>query len=109
MPSYDFEVDLQALAQAAQGLAEACDLFRVDDVVDLVPTEADLGSDIVWSAVGEFKDRWERGMNNLVGDVQELSGRLGKVVMNYAELDQDGSTTFDGVTAELRGLRVMQP
>ena len=81
----------------------------VDDVVDLVPTETDLGSDVVWSAVGEFKDRWERGMNNLVGDVQELSGRLGKVVMNYAELDQNGTTTFDGVAAELRGLRVMNP
>lgn len=108
MPSYDFEVDLQGLAQAAQGLAEACDLFRVDDVVDLVPTQGDLGSDVVWSAAGEFTDRWERGMNNLVGDVNELSGRLGKIVMNYAEFDQAGAATFEGVTTELRGLRVMR-
>jgi hypothetical protein len=107
MPSYDFEVDLQSLVRAAQGTAETVQLFKDEDVEDLVPSEGDLGSETVWAAVEEFKDRWEEGMNNLVGDVEEMAGRLGKIAMNYAEFDKDGRTRFGGVASEVAGLRVM--
>ena len=46
MPSYDFEVDLQSLAAAAQGIAETVQLFKDKDVEDLVPGESALGSDV---------------------------------------------------------------
>ena len=38
----------------------------------------------------EFKDRWERGMNNLVGDIEEAAGRLAKIASNYATFDKEG-------------------
>ncbi|NHC12939.1 hypothetical protein [Motilibacter deserti] len=107
MPSYDFEVDLQSLAAAAQGVAETVQLFKDKDVEDLVPGEAALGSDVVWSAVEEFKDRWERGMNNLVGDVEEMGGRLGQVATNYAEFDAQGNERMTAVAGDVRAVRVM--
>lgn len=106
MPSYDFEVDLQSLVQAAQGLSETVQLFKDKDVEDLVPTEESLGHDAVWGAVAEFKDRWERGMNNLVEDVEEMSGRLGKVAMNYADFDKHGASTLRGAAAQAREVQV---
>lgn len=108
MPSYDFEVDLQTLAKAAQGTSEAVSLFREKDVEDLVPAKGDLGSDVVWAAVEEFKDRWERGMNNLVEDADEIAGRLGKIAMNYADLDRNGRDELARVAGEVRAVRVVQ-
>ncbi|MDQ4114586.1 hypothetical protein [Nocardioides sp. NPDC127503] len=95
MASYDFEVDLESLAKAAQGLAETVQLFKDKDVEDLVPSEDACGSEEVWGAVEEFKDRWERGMNNLCEDVGEMSGRIGKIAMNYFELNETGKTEMD--------------
>lgn len=95
MASYDFEVDLESLAKAAQGLAETVELFKDKDVEDLVPSEDACGSEEVWGAVEEFKDRWERGMNNLCEDVGEMSGRIGKIAMNYFELNETGKTEMD--------------
>lgn len=106
MASYDFEVDLQSLVQAAQGTSEAIQLFKDKDVEDLVPSEDDLGDGDVWDAVDEFKDRWERGMNDLVGDVEEIAGRLGKIAMKYAEFDRDGNTALTKVAGEVRSVKV---
>ena len=102
MPSYDFEVDLESLVKAARGVADTVQLFKDKDVEDLVPTESSLGSDVVWGAVKEFKDRWERGMNHLVGDVEEISGRLSQVAGNYAEFDADGAKAMEAVTGRVR-------
>ncbi len=107
MPSYDFEVDLPSLGQAAQGLSETVQLFRDQDVGDLVPSEDALGSSVVWDAVAEFKDRWERGMNNLVHDVEEMAGRLGKIALNYAELDQRGSDALGAAAGRVAEVTVM--
>ena len=109
MPSYDFEVDLESLVAAAKGAVETVQLFKDKDVEDLVPTEGDLGSDTVWSAVEEFKDRWERGMNNLVEDIEEAGGRLAKIASNYATFDSEGRTKLTGVAGEIAGFRLMGP
>jgi len=107
VPSYDFEVDLESLVAAAKGTAETVQLFKDKDVEDLVPSEDDLGSDVVWDAVDEFKDRWERGMNNLVEDIQEAAGRLTKIASNYAKFDADGKAKLAAVAGDLRGFRLM--
>ncbi len=107
MPSYDFEVDLESLVGAAKGTIETVQLFKDKDVEDLVPEKGDLGSDTVWDAVDEFKDRWERGMNNLVGDIEEAGGRLAKIASNYANFDKEGRDTFTAVAGDLSGLSVM--
>lgn len=107
MPSYDFEVDLESLVGAAQGMVETVQLFKDKDVEDLVPAEGDLGSDVVWGAVEEFKDRWERGMNNLKDDMEEAAGRLAKIASNYARFDQEGHEKLAGTANDLSGFRLM--
>lgn len=106
MPSYDFEVDLQSLVSAAKGTSETVQLFKDKDVEDLVPSESDLGSSVVWAAVDEFKNRWEEGMNNLVQDVEEMAGRLSKIAMNYAEFDKAGNEKLTAVADTVRGVRI---
>jgi hypothetical protein len=107
MPSYDFEVDLQSLGKAAQGLAETVQLFKDKDVEDLVPSEDDLGSEIVWDAVDEFKNRWEEGVNNLCKDVEEMAGRIGKIAMNYYDTDQGGYDALHAVATRFADLKIM--
>jgi methyl-accepting chemotaxis protein len=102
VPSYDFAVDLHAMVTAAQHIADSVQTFKDDDVADLVPTSAALGDDEVASAVGEFTSRWEEGMNNLMHDVEEMSGRLGKVAMNYAEFDSSGHETLTAAATAVR-------
>lgn len=107
MPSYDFEVDLQSIGQAAQGLAETVQLFKDKDVEDLVPTQDDLGSDVVWDAVNEFKNRWEEGVNNLCHDIEEMAGRLGKIALNYYEADTAGFDELHGVAGVVAELEIL--
>lgn len=107
MPSYDFSVDLESLVGAAKGVVDTVQLFKDKDVEDLVPAEGDLGSDVVWAAVEEFKNRWELGMNNLKEDMEEAGGRLAKIASNYAKFDQEGNAKLESVAGDLSGFRLM--
>lgn len=80
---------------------------RSKDAHDLVPTKDQLGNETMWGAVDEFQERWDDGMNNLTGDVEEIAGRLGKIAMNYAEFDSKGHEQLADVAAGMTGLRIM--
>jgi hypothetical protein len=107
MPSYDYEVHLQSMGKAAQGLTDTVKLFKDKDVEDLVPTRDDVGTDVVWDAIDEFSGRWEEGVNNLCKDVEEMSGRLGKIAMNYFETDKAGGESLRGLLGTLNAVKVM--
>ena len=87
MPSYDFEVDLESLINASTKASEAVKQKKDQDMEDIVPTESDVGSDTVWKAVDDFQDRWERGINDMTEDIEEVAGRLGQVAANYVDFD----------------------
>ncbi|HEX2705518.1 MAG TPA: hypothetical protein VHM65_07145, partial [Candidatus Lustribacter sp.] len=61
----------------------------------------------VSAALEEFGDRWDRGMNNLAGDVEEMAGRLGKIAMTYAELDTSGAERMSALAGSMRTVRVL--
>ncbi|SEB82039.1 hypothetical protein SAMN04489844_1128 [Nocardioides exalbidus] len=107
MPSYDYEVDLESMGKAAQGLSETVQLFKDKDVEDLVPTKGDVGHDTVWDALDEFKNRWEEGVNNLCQDVEEMSGRLGKIAMNYFDTDKAGGESLKGTVGSISAVKVL--
>ena len=107
MPSYDFEVDLESLVAAAKGTVDTVQLFKDKDVEDLVPSKGDVGSDVVWDALDEFKGRWEEGVNNLCQDVEEMSGRLGKIAMNYFETDKAGYDALHGLVGTIAAVKVL--
>ena len=85
MPSYDFEVDLESLVNAAQKTAEVIQLKKDNDVEDYVPTLKAVSNDDLWEAIDEFQDRWERTINAMTKDFKEISARLSKVASNYIE------------------------
>ena len=107
MPSYDFEVDLESMRNAAQGLNDTVNLFKEKDVEDLVPGKGDVGHDAVWSALDEFKGRWEEGVNNLCHDVEEMAGRLGKIAINYYETDKAGYDALSALTSTIASVKVL--
>lgn len=106
MPSHDFEVDLQSLVKAAKGAGDAVQLMKDKDVEDFVPTEDACGSGVVWDAVDEFQDRWDRGCNDMVKDIEEVAGRLGKVAMTYADYDRHGYEGMKKVAGEMASARL---
>ncbi len=107
MPSYDYEVDLESMGKAAQGLNDTLKLFKDKDVEDLVPSKGDVGHDVVWDALDEFKGRWEEGVNNLCQDVEEMAGRLGKIAMNYYETDKAGYDALSALKGTIAAVKVM--
>ena len=107
MASYDFEVDLESMGKAAQGLNDTVTLFKDKDVEDLVPSRGDVGSDVVWEALDEFQGRWEEGVNNLCQDIEEMAGRLGKIAMNYFETDKAGHASLSGLKDTIATIKVV--
>jgi len=107
MPSYDFEVDLQSMGAAAQGLNKTVQLFKDKDVGDLVPGKGDVGHDAVWGALDEFTGRWEEGVNNLCHDVEEMAGRIGKIAMNYYDTDRAGYDAMSALTSSIASVTVV--
>ncbi len=107
MASYDFEVDLESMGKAAQGLNESLQLFKDKDVDDLIPSKGDVGNDVVWGALDEFQGRWEEGVNNLCQDVEEMAGRLGKIAMNYFETDKSGHEALTALVGTIAAVKVM--
>jgi hypothetical protein len=102
--AYEFGVDFESLMTAASGLNDTIEALKKKDVEDFVPTSDMLGSEEVWSAVEEFKDRWEEGLNTLSEDVSSMAGTLGSVAGNYAELDSDGADLMKGALVAVRDI-----
>lgn len=106
MGRHDFEVDLEAMANAAKGINDASKLFKDKDVSDLIPSAADVGNDAVWDALGEFQDRWERGTKNMVEDVQEAGGRLAKITMNYLEYEEKAGKKLEPLAGQFEAMKI---
>ncbi|WP_116115983.1 hypothetical protein [Austwickia chelonae] len=101
MPSYDFEVDLQALGDAADKLGQVLTRFQDTDVCDVAPTEADVAHEVAWGGISEFVDRWQLGIDALREDTEELSAVLNKVAAEYVSFERRGAERVGGIAANL--------
>lgn len=106
MPSYDFEVDFESLINAAKLTAETIQAFKDKDVRDLTPMKHDVSNETVMRAVDDFNERWEEGVNNLMEDIGEISGRLGKIASEYAKFDEGGNTKLKALLGDVQALTV---
>ncbi|MFC5997811.1 hypothetical protein ACFP6A_03605 [Quadrisphaera sp. GCM10027208] len=89
-----FSVDLDALQDAGRGISDAVAEFGRTDVVDLLPSAAAVGHDGLSAALAEFDDRWERGVNHLLADTEEIGVRLAETVACYAETEAKVTERF---------------
>jgi uncharacterized protein YukE len=95
-----FRVDIEALASAAIGVGDAVTAAGEQRVEDLDVDEAAFGHGALGSTSQDFCDRWQRGVDNLLKDGQELARRLGESATTYLDTEQRNT---DGFTAAVGG------
>lgn len=91
-----FRVDIEALASAAVGVGDAMTAAGEQRVEDLDVDEAAFGHGALGGTSKDFCERWQRGVDNLLEDGQELAKRLGESATTYLDAEQRNS---DGFTA----------
>ena len=97
----------RAWARPPRGSTRRCSSSRTRTSRTWCPSKGDVGSDVVWDALDEFKGRWEEGVNNLCQDVEEMAGRLGKIAMNYFETDKAGYDALSALKGTIAAIKVM--
>jgi hypothetical protein len=83
-----FMVDLGALLAAKQGIAATMQAVDDRQVKDLDCEPAAFGHDRLAATTKDFCDRWQRGVENLVRDGQEVADQLAKAARTYLEVEQ---------------------
>jgi hypothetical protein len=82
-----FRVDLAALDAAAAGINMTLEDLTTARIDGLDGQAADFGNDDLASAVADFCDRWEIGVEHVALDGQEVSQRLSQSVQDYRNVD----------------------
>jgi hypothetical protein len=79
----EFYVDLEALEKAASGINTTLDAMATKKVSDVDSPRESFGHDELASAVEDFCDRWNIGVENLATDGSEVADRLNQCVKRY--------------------------
>lgn len=95
-----FVVDLGALERAAAGVNGTLDEVGRQRPSDIPHEPAAIGHDALAGMLSDFLGRWQRGVDNLVKDGQEIAGRLAANVNAYVTTEQGLNDHFSGI---LRG------
>ncbi|HEX7659610.1 MAG TPA: hypothetical protein VF444_09030 [Pseudonocardiaceae bacterium] len=98
-----FSVDLGALEDAAAGVNKTLSDLKAHKVSDLGGSKDDYGHDDLAGTAAGFCGRWERGVENLAKDGQEVASRLSMSVQAYMRVDQAAKGMFDGILARGSG------
>ncbi|MCX4747341.1 hypothetical protein OG455_17740 [Kitasatospora sp. NBC_01287] len=95
-----YRVDLHALQQAAAGVNGTLDELNQQSVSGIPHDPTAIGNGDLASTLGDFLDRWQRGVSNLAKDGQEIAARLTASLNAYRRADQ---STADQLTGTLQG------
>ncbi len=72
----DYHVDLQALTEAASGVNATLDQTCVQKVSAIPHDESAIGHRALASTLSDFLGRWQRGVDNLAKDGEQIATRL---------------------------------
>ena len=92
-----FHVDLNALAQASDGVNQTLSQLarhRVD-TIDGEGTVA--GHDRLAETIRDFCDRWQLGVTNLAKDGHAIAAQLAHCVETYQKVDQTAQEHLTGI------------
>ncbi|MDH6134729.1 hypothetical protein P3T37_004133 [Kitasatospora sp. MAA4] len=92
-----FRVDFQALDRAASGVNGTLDEISVQKVSDIPHDPSAIGHGKLASTLSDFLSRWQRGVDNLAKDGQEIATRLTANVTAYRKADKGVQDQFIGV------------
>ena len=98
-----FEVDLVALRQVADGMSGAVSGFGAHRVRDGIPGADAIAHDELTEALGEFAERWERGIDVLRADGEQFGIRIADTADAYEQADQQAAGLFTAILRRLDG------
>lgn len=96
-----FRVDIESLKSAGLGLAEMMSDLADAPVGRIECAANAVGHHALSSSVDGFCDRWQQGMNYLVGDGHQLSRNLIDCAGTYLEADQNVAFSLGGTMADI--------
>lgn len=99
-----FAVDLGALEQAAAGVNGTLDQVGRQRVSDIPHDESAIGHTDLASTLSDFLDRWQRGVDNLAKDGQEIAACLTANTNAYRAVEQGLHEHITRINAELTGI-----
>jgi hypothetical protein len=88
-----FLVVLDSLAQAASDVRRTSDAVR-DALVGALDDEVAVGHDVLQGVVGEFVERWQLGLDALLGGQHDIADRLDACVASYASTDSAAASAY---------------
>ncbi|MEU9487148.1 hypothetical protein AB0D83_26375 [Streptomyces decoyicus] len=92
-----YRVDLEALEKAATGVNGTLDEISVQKVSGIPHGESEVGHESLASTLSDFLDRWQRGVDNLAKDGQEIATRLTACVNAYHRVEEHTHKQFHGI------------
>lgn len=98
-----FQVDLDALQRAAEGIMDTLDAMATKKVSDIDAAESAFGHDALGATVSDFCERWQIGVEHLAKDGQEIVDRLVASVYAYAHVERTMTETFSGMVGQSTG------
>jgi hypothetical protein len=98
-----FHVDMGALERAASGVNGTLDEVSQQRVSDIPHNPSAYGHERLSGTVSDFLDRWQRGVDNLAKDGQEIATRLTENVDNYRRVEQHNRDQIMEIHGRLTG------
>jgi hypothetical protein len=98
-----FEVDLSALRQVARGMSDTVSGFGGQRVRDGMPAAEALAHDGLAAALGDFAERWERGIDVLRADGEQFGTRIADTADAYEQADHQAAGLFAAILRRLDG------
>lgn len=92
-----FKVDLYALERASAGVSGTLDEVNKQNVTNIPHDSSAIGHDNLASTLSDFLDRWQRGVNNLAQDGQQIADRLTANTNGYVAAEQHIAGQFNGI------------
>jgi hypothetical protein len=98
-----FRVDLSALEQAAAGVNGTLEEVSQRSVGEIPHDASAIGHQGLADTLSDFLDRWQRGVDNLATDGQQIASRLTANVNAYRKVEQDLHDHITRINGELQG------
>ena len=98
-----FQVDLGALEQAAAGVNGTLDEVGQQSVSSIPHDGSAVGHQGLADTLSDFLSRWQRGVDNLTSDGQEIAARLTANVGAYRQAEQNIHDHITQINGDLTG------
>lgn len=88
-------MDVGALKQASDGIDGVLQDVQAQKVNGIDPDSSAVGHDKLTGSLSDFTDRWQRGVDNLAKDGQEISSRLRESLADYEKVERETKQKLD--------------